>query len=129
MPTNEAFVVMAIDPGVTTGIAIYTNGDFHGCEVTSYAEVAELIKERAPNTVVIENFIVRKGKPGLYHPSIRMIGVVDFICIKRGIKFVIQSPSILPMMKNEIPDSLKSPHVRSAASHLIYYLKKIGKEL
>ena len=117
-------IIMGVDPGVTTGIAIYIDDDYHGWEMRSYQDAVELINIYQPEVIVIENFLVRHGKPSIYHPSIRMIGVMEYICQERDIKYVIQSPSILKAILPIVPDTIKSPHIRSATAHIIYYLSK-----
>lgn len=120
--------LMAIDPGITTGVVLRDDcGDFQGFEITTYAEMSQAIADHAPEIIIIENFIVRQGKPSLYHPSIRMIGVVEYLCGLAGIEFVVQSPSILQSSKYRShygPLQHKSPHVGSALQHLLYYIGK-----
>jgi len=116
--------IIGIDPGVTTGVAIYQNGSLRGGEITSYREIADLLESERPEIVVIEDFYIRRGKPSIYHPSIRMIGVVEYLCQELEIKFIIQSPSILTAMRWILPRGTGSPHVKAAMCHLLYHLKK-----
>jgi predicted RNase H-like nuclease (RuvC/YqgF family) len=119
--------IFGIDPGVTTGLAVVEDGVFvEGRESMTYDGVIDWLTKLQPDTVAIEDFQIRPGKPCLYHPSIRMIGVVEYACQRMELNFRIQSPSILKIMLANTKGISKSPHIRSAAAHALYCWRKNG---
>lgn len=120
-----AGVVVGVDPGVTTGLCAYVDGEFAGGEeATTYGQVEEFISLWQPYTIVIEDFVLRRGRACEYHVPIRMIGVVEYICGLRGIPMVVQSPSILGMARHLVQGVHRSEHVRSACAHVVYHLSR-----
>jgi len=118
--------IVGVDPGVSTGLACFSSGYFiDGSVGMNYDEIEEYILSREPDIVVVEDYIARKG-PNTYHPPIRVIGVVEWICSRNHIPMVIQSPSILRFTLDRVKHLHKSPHVRSASAHVVYYLSKRG---
>jgi len=118
-------IVVGVDPGRVTGLCAFEDGEFReGVEAKSYDEVVSFIHRLDPDVVVIEDFRVRRGQPSDYHPSIRMIGVVDFLCQRRRTPMVVQSPSILRMTLGDQIVLHRSRHVRAAAAHVSYYTRK-----
>ena len=117
-------IILAIDPGDTIGVALYDNGTISGGTVNWYSELDSLIKNFHPSTVVVENFFIRRGKPSNYHSAIKQIGVIEYLCEYYGIRCELQSPTILKTMMRHVPDDAKVSHIRSAASHLLYFLLK-----
>lgn len=119
--------ILGIDPGKTTGVALIRNGNFiRGEETRGYQETISWIFDEHPDVVVIEDFQIRPRKPSLYHPSIRMIGVVEYVCQMCQTPMIIQSPSILRLTLNAARGLSKSPHICSAAAHAMYYWRKHG---
>lgn len=121
-------IVVGIDPGKTTGMCVFTDGEFtHGREATDYDGIARYISEWSPSVVVIEDFALRRGRPSDYHSPIRTIGVVEYLCDLSGIAMVLQSPAILKLTLPRVAGLHKSRHVRSAAAHATYYLHREAK--
>lgn len=115
---------MGIDPGETTGVAVMQeNILIFEAEAGTTWKVIDWIESFNPEVVVVENFFIRRGRPCNYHAAIKMIGVIEYFCDELKIKHVLQSPSILTIMKRWVPGSIKSPHTKSAIAHLMYYLK------
>jgi len=119
-------IILAIDPGDTIGVALYSNGRVKGQTVKKYVELNKLITFFHPDTVVVENFFIRRGKPSDYHSAIKQIGVIEYICEENAIPCVLQSPTVLKTMMRHVPDDIKISHIRSATAHLLYYLLKNG---
>ena len=118
--------IVGVDPGVSTGLATFSEDCFIGGEVgMSYDDIEKYIISERPDIVIVEDYIARKG-PNTYHPPIRVIGVVEWICNRNHIPMVIQSPSILRFTLDRVKHLHKSPHVRSASAHVVYYLSKRG---
>lgn len=119
-------IVLAIDPGDTVGVALYSNDEINGKTVKNYADINELITFFHPDTVVAENFFIRRGKPSNYHTAIKQIGVIEYICGEHSIPYELQSPMVLKTMMRHVPAGVKVSHIRSATAHLLYYLLKNG---
>jgi hypothetical protein len=118
--------IMGIDPGETTGMCIYSIEDCMirlGLEARTLVEIAQKIEKVMPDVVVVEDYVLGRN-PKNAKPPIKVIGAVELVCSQLGIPMVIQSPGILKMMKKHVRGLHSSPHVRSAAAHIIYYLKK-----
>lgn len=116
--------VLAIDPGDTIGIAIYDDGSVSGGTMNWCSELDDLLMTFRPSTVIAENFFIRRGKPSNYHSAIKQIGVIEYLCDHYGIQCELQSPTILRTMMKHVPDEVKISHIRSAVSHLLYFLLK-----
>jgi hypothetical protein len=79
-------IIMGIDPGSRTGIAIYTGGALVALETIEPLEIAERIKEIAPARVVFEDsrlssYLWTRGK--ILPASLKMarnVGEVDAWC-------------------------------------------------
>lgn len=116
--------VVAIDPGDTIGLSVYDNGSVSGGTAKSYSELDDLLMTFHPSTVVVENFFIRRGKPSNYHSAIKQIGVIEYLCDNYEMQCELQSPAILRTMMKHVPDEVKISHIRSAVSHLLYFLLK-----
>lgn len=117
--------IVGVDPGVTTGLCSFIDGVFvAGCEASSYNEVDRFIEKHSPKEIVIEDFRINRSKPAEYHAPIRMIGVVEYICEQRGIRMVLQSPSILKLSLPHVEGMHRSRHVRSACAHVFCRLRR-----
>jgi hypothetical protein len=117
--------VVGVDPGVTTGLCAYLDGEYaDGEEATKYDQIAEYISRWQPHTVVVENFVLRRGRAAEYHAPIRTIGVIEYICGQRGIPMVLQQPSVLGLTRSRAQGLHRSEHVRSACAHVVYSLAR-----
>jgi hypothetical protein len=95
-------------------------------EADNYKELEcflmKYIKElRHPQSmIVIEDFFGGVGKDA--QDPLRVIGVVEYICQREGFHYCHQSPTILQNLKSDprLRD-LKSPHIRSAFKHALWY--------
>ena len=124
-------IIVGVDPGVTTGLCCLTlDGEeirSSGKEARSIEDIVVFIKKSAPDVIVVEDFIV--GRHAVeYKVPLKIIGVLEYLFPRRGIKVVVQSPSILYGMRNvsEI-EFTTSPHIKSACMHALYYIKKMRK--
>jgi len=117
-------IYMGVDPGKTTGIAVFNESKLlFTCEAKNAATVIKLINQYRPQTIVMEDFFVRRGKPADYKAPIKLIGVIEYHCMSRDILIVMQSPSILRLALKFVPKDAYGPHERSAIAHVMYYLK------
>ncbi len=141
---RELPVVFAIDPGRTCGWAgMYpfpgsSAGEFVGAVVTaegppealyralcSWHEDLGKHKERA--VVVLEEFIPHGPLTADGVATIKVIGVVEFLCAVYGVKLVAVPPQYkLPgIAKTKVMEGLHGQrHAKDAFAHLITYLGK-----
>jgi hypothetical protein len=108
LPTSDdGKVVLGIDPGANTGVALFVDGRLTGLATISPVEIARLIQERQPRRVVFEDSRLQshawnaRGKTAL-GPALataRSLGQVDAwcslivaICAEHGIPALGVSP-------------------------------------
>lgn len=134
--------VLAVDPGKTTGIAVWNSGTF-----SAWAEEYELAldfvasyirDDYRPDVVVIEDFVItqRTTKMGTANwrrgQELEFIGVARWWCKTTGVEFVLQTPSQAKSFSTD--QKLKTygwwskgvDHPRDATRHLMLYLVKAG---
>lgn len=116
--------IIGIDPGKSTGLCVFDDGEMiYGKEAHSAEEVIDFIDEYDPDLVVMEDFIVSR-RPSNAKEPIKVIGVVEFHCRKKGIKIDLQSPSVLTLMMKRADGLHGSIHVRSSCAHVLYNIEK-----
>ena len=121
-------VVVGVDPGKVIGAcafkgdSLYMGGEFRGL-----GEISKFIEAMAPDVVVVEEFYMGSAKVN-YREPIQVIGAVKLTCEVLGIPVVMQSPGILQQTKHLTKGLHPSRHVRSAASHVLYYLNERCKD-
>lgn len=103
LPVFEA-TVLALDPGETTGWALFHGGGLVGwgqetCEGTAgYKQVSNLIATCAPKTVICENYRVYGSKRDQHVGSdlytVRLIGAIEHECMQRNIPCYFQMAAI-----------------------------------
>lgn len=134
-------MILAIDPGLATGVVYGTPFSFINATY-GFPEVYEkldlLISSGKFDTVVIENFLIsaQTGKKTQATWSLRIIGMVEYVCLRENVEMVLQTPSAA---KNFIDDKkLKKynmyfrgeGHDRDAGRHfLLWYFKNLPGEV
>lgn len=117
-------MVIAIDPGVTTGIAIKAEGRYITTIHRDRFEVWKLLSAASSEaTIVIEDFgtnIINTN--GLY--TVRMIGAVQAIAWLRGCTLVMQRPQFRKPWLNQAKEMLLNEkpfviHEVDALAHLL----------
>jgi hypothetical protein len=128
--------VIALDPGVTTGLAWQTEDCVAFAELQQ-EHVLQFVWERLRDpehridAVVCESFTItvqtaKKSQDGLV--SIEIIGALRWMCALHGVRFQLQSPAVA---KNFVDDAkLKRvgiyptglDHAKDAARHLVLFL-------
>lgn len=129
--------LLCLDPGETTGWALFIYGTLVDCgqissKTEGWAEVEALFKETQPTEVVAENYRVYLHKLKQHTNSevytLRLIGVIDYLCWKLGIKLHYQMAATA---KGFCKDSKLRQwgfwqegerHARDAIRHGCYYL-------
>lgn len=135
-------IILAVDPGGTTGFATWDYDEtrvpeeqFAAWDDPDRFNAIETVRERivtGVEIVVCESFqlsmnTLKKSTAGSLE-TIEMIGALRWVCHKRGVEFVTQKPSDAAGFST--PEKLKaigwwtpgSDHARSATKHLILYL-------
>lgn len=98
--------LIAIDPGITTGVAIHTDeqvrmvsdrgevrkGEYITLVIHKQRELFNLIKVHSPTSVIFEDFNTpgRISKDGI--ATVRLIGAIEAITASMGIPTVLQFP-------------------------------------
>jgi hypothetical protein len=124
--------VVAVDPGKTTGVAVWTGGlGAVSCQFEDKHEFyqwAEL-HVTTQTTFVVENFVPRKGALTWVPDSLHIIGWIEGRVWQWGYpKFVLQSPAQAKSFATD--DKLRrlgwwvpgQDHARDALRHLVVFL-------
>jgi hypothetical protein len=130
---------IAVDPGLMTGVAWYTDGKFYQAEVP-YEQTGRYIKEliqmyhpEGAIDLVCEKFFYTQAtmKKSRGDWSMKLIGVMEFLASEYECRFFLQSPA---EAKNLMTDSRlrvlgwfnasKGGHQNDAARHLARHLLK-----
>ncbi len=125
---------LSLDPGHSTGWATFKeNGDADKFgTVTSRVAVYDLLREQAPDLIIMEDWITKQGVAlgGDKLETVRVIGAVEFYVYLRKIPLVLQPntvKSIAYKWAGMVPPKRKSlTHEADAYVHGVYYLQKQG---
>lgn len=116
--------VLAVDPGVTTGLAYKKNGIYITKAVTSHDEIFGIILNQEWDIVVCEMFITagRVSKYGI--DTIELIGALKALCKLSVIKMVMHTPSQRKPYEDKAAKILSAQgkfmtHQKDALSHLL----------
>lgn len=128
--------ILAIDPGISTGVAIKTaRGEYLMLVVTEPVKLWDIIEAHKPGTIVVENFasgglISRDGQA-----TIRLVGAMELAAYITGASLVLQSPQErYPQMDNAramLKQRGKTPisHEVDSLSHLLLYEHRLANGL
>lgn len=84
-------IVMAIDPGICTGLAFKIGGMYKVAVATDTRDVWKLVWEDKPDLVLIEQFQAQHiSRYGLR--TVELVGAVESLCWAANIKFVRRIP-------------------------------------
>ena len=121
--------VLVFDPGGTTGWAFLSDGKIEAGSFKMWDDVWDIIWGRAHldiSTVVIESFILRRGKAlalsGSRLETVQVIGYIKAVCDNYDIQYVEQQPSCKSLKITKIEGL--SIHAMDAVRHGLYYLKR-----
>jgi len=135
-------LMLAIDPGETSGWALFnagklgTSGIIEWTSKHGWDPIVDKIGEFNPNVVVCEEYRIYSGKRLVQAYSsvetVRIIGAIEFVCRKYKIKLIKQMASgVKGFVTNEKLKEwgyyIKNKHARDAIRHGCYYLL-FGKE-
>ncbi len=139
--------VLALDPGETTGWALFVNGRLSRCRqipplasrkpdlqraASLLQKLNQLYTGKLPITVVMERFSLyghkAKQQIGSTFPTVEVIGIIRFTCQQLGLRVVEQSAS---QAKSFVSDDrlramqlwqVNQRHSRDAIRHALYYI-------
>lgn len=128
--------IISLDPGGTTGIAIYGEDDI----ITSYEiggddhhkELRDALSELVPDLIIYESFDwrpYRNQKVELI--SREYIGVIKLFCITFDVARQVQKPALKSWwtdnkLKRVGEYNVGMPHANDAVRHLLYYIMQTG---
>lgn len=114
-------LIVGIDPGKTTGMCYFRDGIYlSGYEALSLGDVWGDLLMWSPDIVIIESFyggMMRNSKD-----PIEVIGVGRLYGERYDKKVIMQSPAVQVVHRDKVKSMHKSKHVRSAITHVLYYL-------
>lgn len=137
---NKKEMVLALDPGKTTGWSIWKNRELIQWGQASPQEVCKIM-ENFNGLIVYERFILRKSAAsamiGSEFGTVQLIGAIRYIALKKGLSIIGQTPAQRKWFDNE---KLKrygvykkgQQHAVDSIRHALYYFvftdKSIGAE-
>jgi hypothetical protein len=128
--------VLSVDPGLITGYVMWRNEERDEGELDAQdflVKASELIEKGEVDVVVCERFVIssQTGKFSQAPWSLEQIGVLRYLCNKKGIPFVLQNVSDAKRFADDKRLNhigWKKPkgagHARDAQRHLLLYLTK-----
>lgn len=130
--------VIALDPGETTGYAIYSQYTRHGGVDRSlttaqlgadphHRELYVMLNAANPNVVVCEDFKYQRGAGGHNLTPVEYIGVCKLWTAERSIPLVLQGRSLKTLWDDGKIKKLglwkpAQPHAMDALRHMLYYV-------
>ena len=123
--------ILAVDPGGTTGWALFYDGKLFMCdEATGWYDI-KFIVSRALDVIVYEDFVLFPHKAaaqiGSKMPAVSVIGVLQYTATLQDILIVSQPASIKNIAKKKFDlPNFKSEHIKDAALHGLYYIATAG---
>jgi len=136
--------ILCLDPGHTTGVALFKTSALHSCEQVStivedkkghrllWTHLDDLFERTQPDVVVCEDYRVyqQKLESHAFSPvlTLRLIGAIDYICHTKGIPITYQmattAKGFCTDKKLQDWDYWQSglKHSRDAIRHGCYYL-------
>src|SRR5262245_57026224 len=85
-------VIMAIDPGGSTGVAFKIDNNYHTCTITDPKELWDLLKNFKPDKVAFESFATGGQVDRNMIGTMELVGSIHGICYVLGIEFYGQQP-------------------------------------
>jgi len=124
--------LLAVDPGISSGYALYDGNKLEFGVVELWHGLDALIDRFKPDVVIVENFRLfphmAKSLANNTFLTVRVIGVVQYICELRGIKLIEQEPSVKMGYPIRKPREM-AEHAKDSVQHIIHYLMQHGEPL
>jgi hypothetical protein len=119
----ESGILIAIDPGITSGVAIKVGTKYDTCVAHTGAELWEFIRDYNFETVIIEQFSTSSliSKFGLR--TAELVGGVEALCWLKNIPIVRRMPAQrIPFLRRAalmLRDTAIVEHQQDALAHLL----------
>lgn len=128
-------IIVGVDPGGTTGLAVYEPGDSHFKEQTElgphehHTDLFQYLSDHFPDTIVCERFDYRPKQKAAELTSVEYIGIIKYFCDYATADLVLQQ-----QLKGDkglwTDDKLKAlglykvgmPHANDATRQVLYYV-------
>lgn len=130
--------ILAIDPGLVTGMAVWSSGAFVSSEVTPRQEVYAYLNDKVEifDVVLIERYDIsaRTAKLSSQMDALYLIGAAEALCYLSAAKFIISGRDAKGFSTDAKLKALgwhtptKGGHANDAARHLLRYLAVTVKE-
>lgn len=126
--------ILAVDPGITTGIAIHTNQDLYlTLVIHRHKDLWSIVDLHLPDVIVVEDFnsaglISKDGQA-----TLRLIGAIEAVAFRMDIPTIIQFPRerypfIAPAKQMLLASREKFLiHQTDALSHLLLYEDRVQR--
>lgn len=125
-------MLLALDPGGTTGCASYDGADFKTRTTSTPEELYDIITTRHWDTILCERFSAQViSKYGLY--TVELVGGVKALCYVKGIEIIMRTPTDRHAWQQFAENYLKDrrtrlgerfvDHQADALAHLMAHLK------
>ena len=124
-------VIMAIDPGYSTGaVIIGLDGNMvGGREIETEEEVLDWIIGSRPNLVIIEDFVGAGPRTKEAITVLKFIGKIIGLCYVIRIPVVMQAPQVRIPLHHDAEELLPkgtSVHIVDAFAHALAWLEREG---
>ena len=124
-------IILALDPGHTTGWAILTEEEVIATGLfPDYTGVNELIKKHVPDVAVIEDFILYpwKSRALIWNQlwTVQVLGVMKYLLDEVSIPYELQNAVLVKQLSKRLIGKYSSQHERDAVTHGIVYLQRQG---
>lgn len=129
--------ILAVDPGLATGVATYENGVFDS-SIWPYPDVMMYLESTVPivDAVAFETFTItaRTLKLSRQYEPLELIGLVKYLAWKHDVEIVGQAPAdAKSFVKNDRLKQLGwyapgAGHDNDAARHLLLYIANHHRE-
>lgn len=135
-------IILAIDPGETTGVAVCTVGEYistfniisHNV-ISKWRGVETLVDNYSPDIIVAESYRLyphlATAQAFSTMVAARVLGAIEEIAERRGIRLVEQAASIGTKLR--LPDDIFqkvgrywTPHEKEAVKHAVAYCYSLG---
>lgn len=125
--------ILAIDPGVTTGVAVFLDREkqYHTFATKEWHDIYDLFKTKGIDTVVIENFKATTISTYGLH-TVRLVGGMEALAYFNDVKYVVHQPqkryAFMDMSKRIIDKDHSGwvIHEADALGHLLAHQYELG---
>lgn len=110
---------IAIDPGLTTGVALKLETVYKTLTVTTPEEVWDLINQLKWDYIICENFTTAGRISGYGLHTVRIIGGIQAICHLKGLELSLRMPQHRRSKQAKADKMATVIHERDALAHLL----------